>query len=103
MIIRCKINVSKIEKAKLFAGKSGTYLDCTLLENKNGTDQYGNDFMIVQDISKAEREAGKRGQIIGNGKFFGVKESPQGNAAPKPASQPDVVEGAESTDSDVPF
>ncbi len=73
MVIRCSINVAKIDKARLYAGKSGTYLNIALLENKQGPDQYGNDFMIVQDITKEEREAGKKGPILGNAKFVGGK------------------------------
>ena len=70
MIIKVKIDVSKIDKTKLFKGEKGTYLDITLLENKNGIDQYGNSFMVVQDVSKEERLAGVKGAILGNGKIF---------------------------------
>lgn len=69
MIIKAKIDVKKIEKARLYVGEKCTYLDCTLLENKDGTNSYGDDFMIVQDVSKAERESGVKGPIIGNARF----------------------------------
>jgi len=69
MIIRQKIDVTKIDKKALFKGSKGTYLDITLLENREGTDQYGNDFMVVQDIGKEARERGERGPILGNAKF----------------------------------
>lgn len=71
-MIRCKIDVTKIDKAALFEGRSGAkYLDLTLMENRGGPDKYGNDYMIVQDLGKAAREAGKRGAILGNGKTIG--------------------------------
>jgi hypothetical protein len=63
-----KINVSKIDKAALFEGKNGKYLDIVLFENRDGTDQYGNDGFVVQDIPKERRDAGEKGPIIGNWK-----------------------------------
>ena len=63
---KLKINVNLIDKTHLFKGAKGTYLDVTLMENKDGPDQYGNDGFIVQDIGKEAREAGEKGPIIGN-------------------------------------
>lgn len=68
-IIRLKIDVTKIDKAKLFKGEKGTYLSCTLLLN-DATDNYGNNGMIVQDTTKEEREAGNKGAILGNCKVL---------------------------------
>jgi len=67
--ITIKIDVNKIDKSKLFAGKKGTYLDVVLIPTPNN--QYGNDYMAVQGISKEEREAGIQGEVLGNGRFFG--------------------------------
>jgi hypothetical protein len=92
MIIRASINITKIDKSKLFAGKNGTYLDIALLENRNGPDQYGNNFMIVQETTKEEREKGIKGAILGNGKFAGGQPA---------ASTPDADAPPESDD--VPF
>lgn len=64
-IIRLKIDVTKIDKSKLYKGDKGTYLSCTLLLN-DATDNYGNNGMIVQDTTKEEREAGNKGAILGN-------------------------------------
>ena len=99
MIIKAKINVTKIEKAKLFHGEQGVYLDFTLLENKNGVDQYGNHFMIVQDVSKEERESGVKGAILGNAK----KLEPRGQPAPRQAGKPAPVAGDEPPDGEIPF
>jgi hypothetical protein len=74
-IIRLKIDVTKIDKSRLFIAKSGAkYLDATCIPS-NG--QYGDTHMIVEDVSKEEREAGKKGTIIGNAKEFGVKPAPR--------------------------
>jgi len=60
-----KIDVTKIDKARLFQGKNGArYLDVALIETPNN--QYGDSHMIVQSVSKEEREAGVKGAILGN-------------------------------------
>lgn len=61
-----KIDVTKIDKALLYKGTKGTYLDAALHENRDGTDQYGNDGFITQSVSKEERAKGTKGPIIGN-------------------------------------
>ena len=101
MKIKAKINVSKIDKSKIFVGRQGAYLDITLLENKNGVDEYGNHFMVVQDVSKEDREAGIRGAILGNAK----KLEPLGRGAPQQARQsaPPVAGDGPPKSDDVPF
>ena len=66
MILRGKIDVKKIDKAELYAGAKGTYLDLALVEKPGG--QYGDDGFIVQQLSKAtrERDPERKGPIIGN-------------------------------------
>jgi len=68
-MIQLKIDVSKIDKSKLYNGKKGTYLDATLFLNDQ-VDQYGNHGFIVQSISKEERESGVKGTVLGNVKIF---------------------------------
>ncbi len=96
---RLKIDVTKIEKALLFTGSKGTYMDLTLMDNRDGTDQYGNDGFIVQDVGKEKREAGIKGPIIGNWKHIGERRSPNQNTAPPPPT--DHV-GNDDVD-DIPF
>lgn len=99
-IIRCKINVNLVDKNKLFTGEKGRYMDITLLENKNGTDQYGNDFMVVQDIGKEAREKGEKGPILGNGKYVGAKP----DTAKSPASdQPKFADDNKPAEDDLGF
>ena len=93
-----KIDVTKIDKAHLFEGAKGKYLDVLLMENRQGTDQYGNDGMIVQGVSKEARNAGTKGPIIGNYKIH----TP--HAAPAPKAQPaQPTSKILPTDDDVPF
>lgn len=73
-MISIKIDVMKIDKARLFAGKNGAkYLDVLLIESPNN--EYGNDYVAVQEVSKEERNAGKRGAILGNARVL-VKKNP---------------------------
>jgi len=69
-MITIKIDVTKINKARLFKGEKGTYLNCTLIDTPNS--EYG-DYMIVEETTKAEREAGTKGTILGNGKIVRPK------------------------------
>ena len=50
-----KINVSQIDKARLFKGQKGAYLDATIFVDMDQLDQYGNSGMITQDVSKEEK------------------------------------------------
>lgn len=65
--ILLKIDVTKIDKDRLYQGKKGKYLDAILIPTPDS--QYDQDFMICQSVSKEEREAGTRGPIIGNAKY----------------------------------
>ena len=75
-ILSLKIDVSKIDKSKLFKGEKGVYLDAVLFLNDE-LDDYGNNGMIVQNATKEERENGKRGAILGNSKPVKKKEPEQ--------------------------
>lgn len=89
-MISLKINVAKINKEKLFKGQSGTYLNCTLIETPNS--EYG-DYMIVEETTKAEREAGTKGTILGNGKIIKPKVTVQPAEpfqAPAPQAKDDL-------------
>jgi hypothetical protein len=68
--ISIKLDVTKINKEKLFKGEKGTYLDATIIM-KDEPDQYGNIGMVVQNSTKEERDAGVKSAILGNVKYFG--------------------------------
>ena len=65
-MITGKINLSKVDKEKLFKGEKGIYLDVILWETPNS--EYG-DYMIKQGVSKEDRDAGYQSEIIGNAKI----------------------------------
>jgi len=83
-LIAIKIDVTKIDKERLYQGKKGSYLDATVfLNDEEG--QYGDNGMITQSVSKEEREAGVKGAILGNVKILGEfgdnKSAPAASAA----------------------
>jgi len=88
MPIKIKINVGKIDKTALFKGEKGTYLDVVLWETPDS--QYGDDYRVVQDLPRERRDAGEKGEILGNGKCFGDSpkpgsKKPQGEHSSRPA------------------
>lgn len=106
-MIKLKIDVTKIDKSRLFVGAKGTYLDLVVYENDR-PDEYGNDFSVKQDCTKEDRDAGVKMPYIGNGKNIGQKrQQSQAQAQPArttrniPRAQPQV-ENPEDTDS-IPF
>ena len=76
--IAVKLDVTKIDKLKLYKGEKGTYLDAVIIM-KDEPDQYGNIGMIVQSVTKEEREQGTRGSILGNVRYIQkpVQEQPK--------------------------
>lgn len=68
--VSLKIDVSKIDKQRLFTGQKGTYLDATVFIDLDQLDQYGNSGMITQDVTKQEKDNGIKGNILGNCKVF---------------------------------
>jgi len=104
-MIKVSIDVTKIEKHRLFEGKPRQsdggipkYLSCALLENKDGPDKHGNQGFIVQDVSKAESESGVKGVIIGNWRDLDTTPKP----APAPVA-PRAVHSASTAQDDIPF
>lgn len=87
--VSIKLDVTKIDKSRLFSGQKGTYLDATVFIDIDELDQYGNSGMVTQDVSKEEKQQGVKGNILGNVKVF-WKDQPQQQQAPmqQPMRQP---------------
>lgn len=81
-MIKIKVDVTKIDKSKIFVGAKGKYIDICIIE-KREQDAYGNDFVVVQDVSKEEREKGIKGAILGNGRTIGQGPSKTRDITPK--------------------
>ena len=102
--VAVKIDVTKIDKDRLFKGAKGTYLDTTVFIDLDELDQYGNSGMVTQDVSKEEREQKVQGNILGNVKVFW---SDSGNAPQKKEESKPVAGGQAGDDFDddslIPF
>ncbi len=95
--INIKIDVTKIEKARLFKGEKGTYLDLMTFIDTEEADQYGNHGFIAQAVSKEEREQGVKTPILGNARVFFSEESKdsessQGYGSNAEEGDPDIKE-----------
>ena len=72
-LLSLKIDVSKIDKSKLFQGQKGTYLDLTISLNDE-LDNYGNDVTAWQGQTEEERKNKANRNFLGNGKVFWSSE-----------------------------
>ena len=79
-MISISINVDAIDESRLFIGKKGRYMDAVLI--KTPDNMYGNDYMIVQSVSKEERERGVKGQVLGNAKIIAKRDPQEFNTPP---------------------
>jgi len=106
--ISISIDVTKIDKARLFKGEKGTYIDLTTFVDLDEADQYGKNGFISQSQTKDERQGGAENlPILGNCKVFWKGESTQASpqqqrdsqSNPKPARQPET----DDFEDDIPF
>ena len=94
--VSLKIDVSKIDKEKLFRGEKGTYLDATVFIDVDQQGQYGDNGMITQ--SWKDQQKGE-GNILGNVKVFWRDDGQQqARQAPQNLPADDFDDG-----SDLPF
>ena len=100
-IIRVKLDVTKIDKSALFKGSKGTYLDLSLVPTRDS--QYGDDYMVTQDIGKERRQAGEKGPILGNAKILETHGGGQRQAAPLPQRPAPARPEQEIHDDDAPL
>ena len=97
-IIKTSIDLTKIPKDKIYAGKKGKYLPITITLN-NDLDQFGNQGPVVVEQTKEERDAKAAKTYLGNVKVVwtdgnNVDTAPKDmNSAPASApaaSEPDL-------------
>ena len=98
--INAKIDVTKIDKSKLFEGRNGAkYLDMTVFVNLVQEDQYGNNGIITQSKKKDNTE---KGTILGNAKVFWSDNSIQPQQRQQKSQQP-KFDSNNFNDDDIPF
>ena len=98
------INVSKIDKSAIYEGQNGKYVGMAFFENRDGESQYGDHGFVVQELPKERRQAGERGQIIGNWKYVDPPSEADRPSPPKsdPAPTQETFDHGEEDD-DIPF
>ena len=107
-VITARIDVTQIDKSRLYQGKKGKYLDIVLIPTPNA--RYEQTHMVVQSVSKEERDQGIKGNILGNAKE--IEQERMSYDEPTPAhrrklagaeakAEPDWA--AEQDQDDVPF
>lgn len=101
-LIALNLNLSLVDKARLYSGKKGKYLSA-VLHLTPVVDQYGNNGFVVESISKEERQAGQRGTIIGNAKI--ITPAGEQNVAPQVTAYtpPSDSQDGKYDDDDLPF
>ena len=95
--INIKIDVTKIDKNRIFNGEKGKYIDLTTFVNLDEQDQYGQNGFISQSVSKEEKEQGVQTPILGNCKVFYKEQAQQ--------DKPDqgYMKAQPIPDDDIPF
>lgn len=98
--INVRIDVTKIDKSRLYKGAKGTYLDLTTFVDTAVADQYENNGFISQSQTKEEREAKEKTPILGNVKVFYT----DGDSAPSNTGKvKQVMQEADLLEDDIPF
>ena len=92
--LNVRINVSKIDKSKLYKGEKGVYLNMTTFVDLDQEDEYGNNGFISIEQSKEQRDAGEQSAILGNVKKFWA----DGATTSAPQQQQN-----QNLDDDIPF
>ena len=97
--LNVRINVSKIDKSKLYKGAKGVYLNMTTFVDLDEEDEYGNNGFISMEQPKEQRDAGEQSVILGNVKKFWT----DGAEVSAEASAPQSDMSIEELDEDIPF
>jgi hypothetical protein len=92
-VITARIDVTQIDKSRLYQGKKGKYLDIVLTPTPNA--KYEQTHMVVQSVSKKERDQGIKGNILGNAKE--IERGHRGYNEEPPAHRRQLA-GAEAKD-----
>lgn len=94
--IQINLQLHRIDKKRLFQGQKGKYLDLVAFPNREGRNEHGDDGVVIQSVSKEEREAGERGPIIGNYRLIAAAKREN---RPEPSAA--VTDSAE--EEEIPF
>jgi len=74
------LNLSAIDKSKIFKGKKGSYIKLTLSINDQAND-WGDNVSVWEEQSKEDRDAKVQRTFVGTGKVFWESDAPSGGQA----------------------
>ena len=100
--VNIKIDVTKLDKARFFKGKKGTYANIITFIDIDNKGEHGDNGFVTQEKNKDEEI---QMPILGNAKVFWVGEGqpqqrPQTSSQPNPANHQAPVD---DFDEDLPF
>ena len=100
--VNVRIDVTKIDKAQLYQGKQGKYLNAVTFIDIDNKGEYGENGFISQDLGK---DSDEKGAILGNVTVFWRDEEVDSlaNIADGQQSAPAPAQNAADFDDDVPF
>jgi len=103
--INVQIDVTKIDKERLYKGAKGTYLNLTTFVDVYNKDQYDNNGFIGQSLTKEERESGQKMNILGNvNVIYNDSTSPDGASQNSNTGKvKQVMQDADLLEDDIPF
>ena len=102
MGMEIKIDVTKLDKARFYQGKKGTYATLTAFVDTEKVSEYGDNGTVTQAIDKGERQSGVKLPILGNTKIFYTDAGGQGHQQNQKAA-PDNNHNITYDADDVPF
>jgi len=93
-----KIDVTKLDKDRLYQGKKGKYADLKAFIDTEQVGEYGDNGTVSQSTSKEERDNGVKMPVCGNVRVFYKQESES-----KETPQPDHPQEFDITGEQIPF
>lgn len=89
--ISIKIDLTKIDKSKIYNGKNGAkYITLDVMERRDGVDQYGNSHFVKQEQTRDERLSKVKPNYVGDGKVIDFGKGGGGGQQTKTQSNDDL-------------
>ena len=96
--VNLSIDVSKLDKSRLYKGAKGTYANLTVFIDSN-PDQYGKNGGVKEQATKDERDDKVKMPFVGNATIFWSDNSDFQQARVEPAQEP----ATDEFDDSIPF
>lgn len=105
-IISVSVDLSKLDKSKIIAGKNGAKYYNLQVFTFDKKDQYNNDAAVCEPQTKEQREAKEKKVYLGNGRVVWGGTSQQSASTPAPRADGKIYENASQKNNnfeDLPF